>query len=607
LRGEADPGDGRLPQDGGPSPWADAMLAAALLAVDPTLGGAVLRARAGPARDAWLAAHLALAGRPARRLPPSVDADRLDGGIDLAATLARGRPVRLAGILETAAGSVLVLPMAERCPPGLAARLAHRLDETADAPPTIVALDEGAEPDEAVPEALAERLAFALRLDHATRADLARPAPVPEATIRAARARLDRTAVPDAVAERLVAVAAVLGIASLRAPLLALRAARAAAALEGEPAAGPRAEAVAARLVLGPRATRMPEAPDDGPEDAPDDPPPPPETADTPADPPEDDDAEDRPDHDRIPEEVLLEAARAAIPPDLLARLLAGAARERGSRAQGAGSDETSLARGRPAGTVPGRPRDGARVALVETLRAAAPWQQLRRAEAGASGAGASGARAPGAGMAGGRVLVRAGDIRLKRSTRRDERVAILVVDASGSTALARLAETKGAIEILLGQAYAGRESVALVAFRGSGAETLLPPTRSLVAAKRRLAGLPGGGATPLAAGLAEGLALAARARAKGAVPTLAILTDGRANVARDGTTGRPQAEADALDTARAVRAAGVAALVIDTGNRPSAPARALADAMGADYLPLPRADASKLAAAVRAASADTR
>ena len=98
---------------------------------------------------------------------------------------------------------------------------------------------------------------------------------------------------------------------------------------------------------------------------------------------------------------------------------------------------------------------------------------------------------------------LRADDIRLKQAQERSDRLLIFTVDASGSSALARLAEAKGAVELLLAQAYARRDHVALVAFRGAGAEVLLPPTRSLVQTKRRLAGLPGGGGTPLASGLA--------------------------------------------------------------------------------------------------------
>ena len=108
----------------GAAAWADAGLAAALLAVDPGLGGAVLRARAGPARDAWMEMFARLASdRPMVRVPPGIEDDRLLGGLDLAATLAAGRPVRSAGLLEEAAGRTLVLPMAERTAPGLAARL----------------------------------------------------------------------------------------------------------------------------------------------------------------------------------------------------------------------------------------------------------------------------------------------------------------------------------------------------------------------------------------------------------------------------------------------------------------------------------------------------
>jgi magnesium chelatase subunit D len=227
-----------------------------------------------------------------------------------------------------------------------------------------------------------------------------------------------------------------------------------------------------------------------------------------------------------------------------------------------------------------------ARLDLVATLRAAAPWQTIRRRATGKHGL----------------LELRPDDIRLKQAQERSDRVLIFTVDASGSSALARLAEAKGAVELLLAQAYARRDHVALIAFRGSGAEVLLPPTRSLVQTKRRLAALPGGGATPMASGLAAALELAVQARARGMTPTVALLTDGRPNVGRDGQPGRAKAEEDAEGLARLIRANGFPALVVDTGNRPTPWLEALARQMDAAFLPLPRAEAHRLSAALSAA-----
>ena len=170
---------------------------------------------------------------------------------------------------------------------------------------------------------------------------------------------------------------------------------------------------------------------------------------------------------------------------------------------------------------------------------------------------------------------------------------------------MARLAEAKGAVELLLAQAYARRDQVALLAFRGRAAELILPPTRSLVQTKRRLAGLPGGGGTPLAAGLELALDTAQRASARGLTPTIALLTDGRGNVALDGSADRVVAEADALRLASGIRRAAVPTVVIDTANRPQPGLRSLAGALGATYIALPRADANKLAAILGQALGD--
>lgn len=557
--------DGAAEPAGGP--WADAALAAALFAVDPFgTGGVVLRAPWGPARDRWLALLRGLLppAAPWRPVPLHAADDRLLGGLDLAATLRTDRPVAERGLLAEAAGGVLVLGSAERLTPAAAGRLLPALDATEVA---AVALDEGIDPEERPPAALLDRLAFHLEPG----AEAAPTGLAEAATVAAARKRLPEVEVPDEAVDALCAAAAALGVASLRAPLLASRAARAAAALAGRPAVAETDASLAARLVLAPRATVLP--------------------VEAAAEPPPADAAE--------PEEarkvggeplrdLVLAAARAALPERLLERLKAAG----GARANAAGRrgplQSSAAARGRPAGTRRGDPRAGQRLDLVATLRAAAPWQALRRS--------AGGGRAP-------RVLVRREDFRVARRKERARATTLFLVDASGSTALQRLAEAKGAVELLLADCYVRRDRVALLAFRGEGAELLLPPTRSLARAKRGLADLPGGGGTPVAAGLDAAFALAGPLRRRGEVVQLVLLTDGRANVARDGTSGRERAFADALAAARRVRAAGLDALLVDTAPQPQARARELAGELGALYLPLPRADASTLRGAVRAAA----
>jgi magnesium chelatase subunit D len=291
-------------------------------------------------------------------------------------------------------------------------------------------------------------------------------------------------------------------------------------------------------------------------------------------------------------DDLVLQAALAALPPDLLARLKAGQAGREASRAAGvSGAMQKAARRGRPVGVRRGEPRAGQRLNVIETLRAAVPWQKLRRRPGTEALAGPR------------RVEVRADDFQVTQLRQRRETTTLFAVDASGSAALQRLAEAKGAVELLLADCYVRRDKVAVLAFRGRGAELILPPTRSLVRAKRALSGLPGGGGTPLAAALDALSALAGAARRRGDTPVVVLLTDGRANVALDGTGGRARAEADALAAARRLRAMGAAVLVIDTAPQPSAQAARVAEAAAATYLPLPHAGAQALSRVVRAAS----
>ena len=479
----------------------------------------------------------------------------------------------------------MVLSMAERVSGSTAAIIGAALDagevrierdgiaRTSLARFGVVALDEGLEEDEQVPEALLERCAFTVDLSTLDIGEL-KFGGWTSADVAAARRRLAGIRVrPDRV-ESLCHAAAAFGIASLRAETFALRAARGIAALRGGRAVTEEDAASAARLVLPQRARRLPVPPEAEPE-AP------------PPDPPADESSSDREGSDKqsLADDVLVEAVAAALPPDLLA-LLSRQTAPRRRRASAGRSDSRSKSkrRGRPIGPKPTDSVAGQRLNVLATLKAAAPWQSLRRRDSRTAG----------------RLELRKEDLHVTRFRERVEMTIVFAVDASGSQAAQRLAEVKGAIEILLNDCYVRRDQVALIAFRGSDADVLLPPTRSLARARRMLAALPGGGGTPLAAGIDAARELAEGVVRQGRVPAVVFLTDGRANVSRACEPGAEQASEDALAAAKLLAVSGVETLLIDTSRRPRPRASELANAMHARYMPLPRADAETLSATVQ-------
>lgn len=536
--------------DGAAPACIDPARVAALLARDPAgLGGIRLRGAPGPGTEAFLdALTAAFAGRPVRRLPIHIDSDRLSGGIDVAASLAAGRKVDCIGLLGEVAGGLLIAASAERITPATAARIAAGMEAHGFA---LVLLDESG-PDEAPPTALTERLAFDVT-----------PAPPAEGGVVTVLAAPAPHVPPEPTNPQLIAAlettARLLGVPGTRPLLFALRAAAAAAALAGRGAIGPQDASEAAQLVLASRATQMPsEAP-----------------SEAPPEPPASDDSEreQAPSEPMPPlEDLVLEAARAALP-DGLEALVEGRSRQEAGARGGAGEKRRSPVRGRVIGSRAGQPGGQCRLALVETLRAAAPWQKLRqRAEEER------------------RVRLRREDLRVRRFEARAETLTIFAVDASGSAAFARLAEAKGAVELLLERAHSERAEVALLAFRGTSVDLLLPPTRSLTRARWLLAELPGGGGTPLALGLDAARLLAEASRRRGRTPRILLLTDGKANIAADGAPGRARAAEDAAAAAGRIAAASLAATLIDISPRPQPEASKVAGQMNARYLHLPRA-----------------
>ena len=542
----------------------DALIAARLCAIDPGLGGMVLRGDDRAVSDAILA--IMASGGTVRKLPVHIDDERLLGGLDLAATLAADRPVARKGLLAEADGGLIVVPMAERLDEGIASRIAAVMDTGVviaerdgmrrqdEAQFLLALLDEGVA-DERVPDVLAERLAFRVDLSDTRSAE-----PVEARLTRTVLRQARHCGVGDEALHVIASAATSFGVTSARGALLTLRAAKAAAVFDDRDTVTEDDLILAIRLVLVPRATQFPAPAEQDPEPEAQSPSSNSETAPL--------------------EDVILDAVRATLPPDMIAAIAENGRRTAMRNGKGSGAKLKAQRRGRPVGVRAGVPRGGNRLSLIETLRAAAPWQKLRR-DTGDT-----------------RVRIRRDDLRIKRFQSRAETTTIFVVDASGSSAAARLAEAKGAVELLLAQAYVKRAQVALIAFRGTGAALILPPTRSLTRARRALAELPGGGGTPLAAGLALASEVAAAVRSKDRTPFVVVLTDGRGNIAFDGAADAVAAKRDAENAARAMNAPGV---LIDISARPREDGRAIAALMGAKFVALPRGDAVSVRDAVQA------
>ncbi|WP_026146061.1 magnesium chelatase subunit D family protein [Nocardioides sp. Iso805N] len=220
---------------------------------------------------------------------------------------------------------------------------------------------------------------------------------------------------------------------------------------------------------------------------------------------------------------------------------------------------------------------------LVETLLAAAGKQATRE-------------------RVGRRVTLQAEDLRVAVREGREANLVLFCVDASGSMAARkRMTQVKTAVLSLLLDAYRRRDKVGLITFRGSAAELTLPPTHSIDIAAARLDGLPAGGRTPLAEGLLEAARVLQRERLRDPRlrPLLVVVTDGRAT----GGAEPKAAVARSLQAAQYVAALGVTTVVVDSESGPLrlGLARALAETLGAEHLPVADVSAEALTSTVHA------
>ena len=622
--------------------WNDAMTSLQLLQIDSHgWGGIWLRAPFGPVRELWLR-HLSETGLNTVKLPGNIDVERLLGGIDLSRTLQSGLLQMQMGLLQQADLGLVCISMAERFPTALIAPMTQAMD-TQSLPPLkinntessvrtqfgVVALDESMADDPPMSPALAERLGLWFDLQ-----DIA-PSDVSDVSLNTHSddSALDVMGIqiaPDALGrmkqslphiqwtdEQVLAVCSTaqgLGIDSLRVPTLALRVACCHAALHARSHIADDDLAFAARRVLAPRATQLPapaeNASDKEPQNSsdssaepdqaqeqssnslePTETPNPSESAKDEEDTSstdtsvedtntQDEALSDLPSSENL-QEMMIAAALASLPPDVLEGLLTKPGRNLGNTSGRSGQFRSGMQRGRPLPPRTGRPGGHARLHILSTLRAAAPKQRLR------------------GNTQQGRVAIRSEDFHVHRYQQHSSSCLILALDASGSAALQRLAEAKGAVELLLQQSYARRDSVCIVSFKGAKAQLLLPMTRSLVRAKRAMMGLPGGGGTPLALALKMACEQATQLQRQGVTPILVVLSDGRANVNLQGLGGRAQAQADAQQWAAQWRQTGHRCLWIDTSLQPDTQVQNMAQTMGGSYLPMPQVQAQRMASAM--------
>ena len=558
----------------------DAKLALLLAAVDPAIGGVLLRGQKGSAKTTLARglAQLLDDDAPFVELPVGATEDRVVGALDVEAALTKGEHRFRPGLLAAADGGVLYVDEVNLLPDHLVDVLldvavsgVNRVerDGLSHTHPSRFVLVGSMNPEEGdLRPQLLDRFGLAVDVTASTdpdvRAEIVRrrlafdagSSPAEDTNLRTCLQDAHPASVPDELVTTVTRLCVAVGAEGLRADLIICRAAAALAGWEGRPCAEVDDVRRVAPLALSHRRRRSPL----------------------------DDAGIEREEIDQALGQAAESPDRVAAPDDPPPSVVRLDAARHTTQVETAGRRSTVEGpRGRLVGT---RLPDGpvGSVAVAATAQAAAVRRALDPEDR--------------------RTLDRA-DLREAVREQRTGNLLVLAVDASGSMGAERRMEAvKGAVLGLLVDAYQRRDRVALVTFRGDTAEVVMRPTSSVEVARARLAELPTGGRTPLAAGILTALDLAPPpSRDTVHRPLIVLVSDGRAtaagaDVGADGDDPVATAHAAAL----AVRRRGIDAVVVDAedGHTRLGLARSLAETMGARYIALGELSAAALEGAVR-------
>ena len=540
--------------------------------IDPSLGSLSIKANYSSVRDAFLSNLLSLL-KPKRlkKIYPFQNPTDFTNSINMIDTLTLGMPKYNEDIFSSD-NIALILTNTEKMEKGLAKFLSDKIKNNKNK--FFIALDES-EGNEMSRANLSDYIIFSVNLGGTRYKDLKKVS-INRKKIVEARRNLATVQVNKKILDYLIASAEMFSISNMHTIFSTLKVAKSLCVYKGNKSVSREDITLAISLSMIHKAKQIPEFQQE-------------EKAKAPEQEQLRDDNESKADNSELSNEnkkMLIDALKISLPSNLIESLLSKNSQiiSLGESA-GSGEKNNNFSAGRPIPPVNRKYSSDKKIDLMATLTKAIPWQKIRSSSVTKKNR---------------KIIIYPQDIMIKRFEKQSERLLIFLVDASGSNAIGRLAEAKGAIEILLSDAYAKRDNVALISFSGLKADPLLLPTKSLVTAKKKLSSLPGGGATPLANGLLEAFNMAEAARPRNITPIIILLSDGRGNMSLDGVGDRVKSIQDTKYVASLIKRNAINNIFIDTSRRKTQMADELARELNGHYFQLPMANSSTISKTVQ-------